>query len=64
MSGLGPKLICRAELAVILSISERQVARNEPRLGIRPYKVFINRRVIRYHCAEALRALKERGLIR
>ena len=64
MSGFGPKLICRAELAVILDITPRQVARNESRLGIRPYKVIINQKCVRYYLLETLNALKQRGMIR
>jgi hypothetical protein len=64
MSGLGPKLLCRADIAVLLSLTLRQVARNEARLGIRPYRVVINAKTIRYHLAETLNALKQRGWIR
>jgi hypothetical protein len=64
MAAIGSKLLCRLDIAVLLSITVRQVARNEVRLGLRPYRVMINQRVVRYHCAEALHALKERGFIR
>ena len=62
--GFGAKLVSRRDIAVMLSLSTRQVERNEARLGIRPYRVAINRRVIRYHLAESLSALKQRGFIR
>lgn len=50
-------LISRRELSAVTGLSVRAIATNEANLGLRPAKVRVNSRTIRYHRNIALSAL-------
>ena len=60
-----PHLMNRNEIAALLGkdVSVDVVRKNEERLGIRQFKVAINRRNILYKRAGVLQALEARGFI-
>ncbi len=56
--------LSRKDLAAILGFeTPKQIARNERRLGLFECRVMINSRLIRYHEARAMAALRRLGLI-
>lgn len=57
------KWIDRKEIAIILEISVFQVRSGEERLGLAPVRKDLNARCVRYHRIQALKALRDRGLL-
>ena len=64
MVALGTKTLSADELASLLNLTRRQIYANEVRLGLVAFRVRINRKVVRWHLAESLHVLKQRGFIR
>ena len=64
MVALGTKTFTADELASLLNLTRRQVYANEARLGLRPFRIRINRKVVRWHVSESLYVLKQKGYIR
>ncbi len=58
-----PPLLDRKELARLRNIPPDQVGANEERLGILPFRVTINKRVVRYHRVASIKALEAKKIL-